>query len=174
MNPVAEALRRMPLLDELPEASVERLAEHSCIVEFPPGSVIFRQGEPASTMHLVLEGEVALEICAPGIGCRRILTVSPGELLGWSPALGESQLTATARALTSTRTVAVNGERIRDACETDPRFGYEFMKRVAVALARRLNATRLQLLNVYGGQMPPVTDDRFSMATLPTDPQIDP
>ena len=44
-------------------------------------------------------------------------------------------------------------------CEHDPRFGYVFMRRAALALAKRLSATRMQLLDVFGGQMPSVAED---------------
>ena len=67
------------------------------LANFPAGAVVFRQGEPATTVYWLLEGNVTLEICAPGSGCKRILTVAPGELLGWSPLLEQQRLTATAR-----------------------------------------------------------------------------
>jgi len=40
------------------------------------------------------------------------------------------------------------------------------MKRTALALAKRLDATRLQLIDVYGNQMPHVPDDRLAPVTL--------
>ena len=39
-------------------------------------------------------------------------------------------------------------------CDHDPQFGYELMRRTALALAKRLSATRMQLVNVYGDQLP--------------------
>jgi CRP/FNR family transcriptional regulator, cyclic AMP receptor protein len=80
--------------------------------------------------------------------------VGEGELLGWSPVLEQSQLTATARALAATTAVEINASQILTVCEHDPRFGFELMRRAARALAKRLNATRLQLVDVYGNQMP--------------------
>lgn len=156
---VLAKLRGVDLLDELPDELLSPLAAISCVEEFPAGAVIFRQGDAAETVYLVTEGNVSLEICAPGVGCRRILTVAQGELLGWSPALDLDRMTATARALTMTRTVAADGRQLLAICEQHPRFGYEFMKRAALALSRRLNATRLQLLDVYGGQMAGVSDE---------------
>jgi CRP-like cAMP-binding protein len=69
---------------------------------------------------------VSLEICAPGVGCRRILTVAAGELLGWSPVLGQEYMTASARALTPTKVVAADAREILAICDQNPRFGYEF------------------------------------------------
>ena len=58
-------------------------------------------------------------------------------------------MTASAKALTKTKAVAIDAEAIRNWCDKDPKFGYAFMKRLAGAIAQRLNATRLQLLDVY-------------------------
>lgn len=152
-NKLLPVLRSLNLLHELPDELLSRLATIAQIADYPAGAVIFRQGDPARTVYMVHDGLVSLEICAAGVGCRRILTVGPGELLGWSPILHQEQLTATARALTPTSVVAADGRQLLDLCEQDSRFGYEFMKRAAMALAQRLNATRLQLLNLYGEQM---------------------
>ncbi len=114
----------------------------------------------ATTFYLLLEGTVSLEICAPAVGCKRILTIESGELLGLSPALGEPRMAATARALTDVLAVGLNAAGCLALCEAEPRFGYELMKRTALALAKRLSATRLQLLNVYGDEMPTVADER--------------
>jgi CRP-like cAMP-binding protein len=162
---VLSRLRSLYLLHELSDDLLSPLAAISRLEEFPAGTVIFRQGDAAQTVYLVSEGNVSLELCAPGVGCRRILTVAPGELLGWSPVVEQDRLTATARALTATRVVAVEGRQLLAICEQNPRFGYELVKRVALALAHRLNATRLQLLDVYGGQMAGAPDESVAAAT---------
>jgi CRP-like cAMP-binding protein len=154
------ALRRVQFLNSLSEELLHRLIFLSRIVSFPSGSLVFRQGAEAKSLYLIVEGSVALEICAAGVGCKRILTVNDGELLGWSPALGEPRMTATARALTDVVAVELDGEECVSMCENEPRLGYEFMKRTAKALAKRLNATRLQLLNVYSDSLPQVPDER--------------
>jgi CRP-like cAMP-binding protein len=94
-----------------------------------------------------------VEICAPGRGCTTVYTVGPGELLGWSPLLGAGPMTGTARAVTPAQVVVVNAGQVLAVCAHDPYFGMEFMRRTAGALAFRLNATRLQLLDVYRQEM---------------------
>jgi CRP-like cAMP-binding protein len=147
-------LRDLEFLEGIDDQLLTRIAEISRVVDFAAGAVIFREGDPATKMYLVAEGNVSIEICAPGVGCRRILTVGSGELLGWSPVLEQTQLTATARALIPTKAIETNASQLLALCEHDTRFGYELMRRAASALAKRLNATRLQLVDVYGSQMP--------------------
>lgn len=151
-------LHGLRLLLDFPDEFLSQLESLARIEEFPGGAVIFRQGDPARTVYVVADGTVSLEICAAGVGCRRILTVVKGELLGWSPLLSHDRLTATARAQSPTRLVAIDGGKLLALFEQQPRFGYQFMQRAAVALAQRLNATRLQLLDLYGGEMPHAPD----------------
>ena len=124
--------------------------------QYPAGSVLFREGEHLHHICIVVEGNVAIEISGPDRRMRRIHTVGTGELLGWSPVLGPAAMTATARALTDVRVVAIDAAAILAVCEADPKFGYAFMRRVANALAARLNANRLQLLDVFGTEIPAI------------------
>ena len=142
-------LRQLRLLDNVSDDHVRLLAAISRCIDLPEGKTIFREGEAADSVYLVVNGRIGLEICAPGIGCKRILTVQGGEILGWSALLGIEQLTATARTLAALRVVRVAGDEIRTLCDEHPRFGFEFMRCAALALGKRLNATRLQLLNLY-------------------------
>ena len=151
-------LRSIHFLRDSPEATLQRLVEIAAVNEYPEQAVIVRQGEPARTIFLIISGQVAIEICAAGVGCKRILTVGGGGWLGWAALLEPSGWTATARAVVPTRVIVVDGEALRMLCEAEPRFGYEIMKRLAQALAARLNATRLQLLDVYGSMMPEITE----------------
>ncbi|HSQ54722.1 MAG TPA: cyclic nucleotide-binding domain-containing protein, partial [Gemmata sp.] len=114
------------------------------------------EGAPVDHFWIVVEGNVAIEIQGPDRRPRRIHTVGPGELLGWSPVLGSAAMTATARALSDVRVVALHASGVLSICDTDARFGYLFMRRVAAAIAARLSATRLQLLDVFGTEIPAV------------------
>ena len=49
-----------------------------------------------------------------------------------------------------TRAIALDGKCLRDKCEQDHSLGYELVKRFAQIIERRLQATRLQLLDIYG------------------------
>jgi CRP-like cAMP-binding protein len=151
-----QALSEVGFCEDVEPAFLEQLATVCKPISFPLGTVIFREGEPAVRMYLIRTGNISLEICAPGVGCRRILTLGAGELLGWSAVLQQTHLTATARTLERTEAIELDAAQVIAMCEHAPRFGYEFMKRSALALAKRLSATRLQLLNVYGVTMPTV------------------
>jgi CRP-like cAMP-binding protein len=105
-------------------------------------------------VFVVTAGTVALEVNGQDHRPRRFQTVGPGELLGWSPLLGPGPMTATARALTDVTVVALDAPAVLALCDRDPRFGFQFMRRTAAAIAARLAATRLQLLDVFRYELP--------------------
>ena len=63
-----ETLRQLHLLENVSDDHVRLLAEISQYVEIPEGKTIFREGEAAETVYLIISGRIGLEICAPGIG----------------------------------------------------------------------------------------------------------
>jgi CRP-like cAMP-binding protein len=116
---------------------------------YQPGDRLFFEGQSSRDIFLLVEGQVILETSIPGQDPMRLQMVGAGELLGWSPVLGLGVMTATARAITPCHVLALNAAQILSLAEEDPKFVLEFMRRVAITLARRLNATRLQLLEAY-------------------------
>lgn len=154
-NVLPEQLRQFQFLQEIDDEHLGRLAAVARLVEFPADKVLYREGQAVSNIYLILSGSVSIEICAAGIGCRRIMTVSDGDLLGISPAVGQSRSTGTVRTLAPTKAIELNASQVLTLCEHNPRFGYEFMRQVAVAISQRLNATRLQLLDVFGAEQKP-------------------
>lgn len=157
-----EQLRQFQFLQEIDDEHLGRLAAVARLVEFPADKVLYREGQAVSNIYLILSGSVSIEICAAGIGCRRIMTVSDGDLLGISPAVGQSRSTGTVRTLAPTKAIELNASQVLTLCEHNPRFGYEFMRQVAVAISQRLNATRLQLLDVFGAEQKPDSEGEGS------------
>ena len=106
-----ELLRGLRFLYDIEVNDLDRLASLSRGIQLPEGAVVFREGDVINEIFLVHSGNVALEICAPSVGCKRILTAGEGDLLGWSPLLGGTALTATARTLTAATVVATTTMR---------------------------------------------------------------
>lgn len=145
-----EFLRTLAFLAPATDEELRLLIPAAQIEHYPAGANLFREGDHINHIFILTSGTVALEINGPDHKQRRIQTLSPGELLGWSPLLGPGAMTAGARAVNPVRVVALDARVLLSLCEKDPRFGFLFMKRAAAAIAARLNATRLQLLDVYG------------------------
>jgi CRP/FNR family transcriptional regulator, cyclic AMP receptor protein len=134
----------------LDAADVSLLAGCASNVVFPADAFLFREGEPAQTFYLIREGRVALEIAAPGRGALVVQTLGEGDVAGFSWLIAPHSWEFDGRALERVRAVRIDGACLRGKCEEDPRLGYELMRRFARLTVNRLQATRLQLLDVYG------------------------
>ena len=128
---------------------VDELAAVSAVVEFPAGATLFREGERNPFLYLVESGRIGLDMHVPSRGRVRILSVGPGEMLAWSALLGGGTMTVSAAALEDTRAIAASGPKLLEVCEENHELGYQLMQRMADALAQRLVATRLQLLDLF-------------------------
>lgn len=117
---------------------------------FEEGEYIFHEGEPANLFFLIRHGKVTLETFVPGRGPLVIQTIGEGDVLGWSWLVPPYRWAFDARALELTRAVALDGACLRAKCQEDNRLGYELMQRVAHIITQRLQATMLQLIDVYG------------------------
>ena len=126
------------------------LADHSSIVTYPAGRFIFNQGEEANNFYLIVEGKTALEVVTLSEGALVIQTLGPNEVLGWSWLFPPYRWHFDARAVEDTKVIAFDGKWLRQKCNEDPELGHELMQRIAQVLVQRLQATRLQLLDVYG------------------------
>jgi len=119
-------------------------------VRFGEGEFLLREGDPAVRFFLIRHGKVAIEIAAPGRGPVTVQTVAEGDVVGFSWLLEPHRYEFDARAISPVRAFALDGVCLRGKCEDDPRLGFDLMQRFARIAVQRLQATRLQLLDVYG------------------------
>jgi CRP/FNR family transcriptional regulator, cyclic AMP receptor protein len=121
-------------------------------VRFKSGEYILREGDPANTFYLIRAGKVAVEVLAPQCKPIVVATLEEGEILGWSWLLAPYLWKFHARAMQDVRAIALDGKCLRKKCEENHDLGYEVLKRFTQIIEKRLEATRLQLLDVYSVQ----------------------
>jgi len=86
----------------------------------------------------------------PQRGYTTVQTINAGEVVGWSWLLPPFKWHYDARVIKPVRAVVFDGKCLREQCEKNHDLGYEMLKRISQVIAGRLEATRLQLLDVYG------------------------
>lgn len=138
-----------PFLTGLDPALLALLVGCAANVRFNTNGVVFRDGEPANQFFLIREGKIAIEIPVPGRGEMMIQTLGAGEVLGWSWIIAPYRWRFSARAVEPTRAIALDGACLRGKFESNHHLGYELLKRFAPIIAQRVEATRVQLLDVY-------------------------
>jgi CRP/FNR family transcriptional regulator, cyclic AMP receptor protein len=146
---IEDLLRETPLFSGLAPAHLETIAGCAATAHFEEGEYVFREGGAADTFYVIRGGTVALETHVPGRGPARLVTLHEGDVLGWSWLFPPFRWHLDARALQSVRALAFDGACLRRKSEDDHDLGYELMRRFAEVIVSRLQATRLQLLDVY-------------------------
>lgn len=131
------------------EAQLDKLAEHAECVQFGEGDFIFRQDQPARDFWVITRGRVALEVASPS-GAHVITTLAEGDVLGVSWLFSPHFWKFDAVCLCDCDAVCVDGQAVRAEFDDDPALGCEIYQRFGAVMANRLQATRFQLLDVYG------------------------
>jgi CRP-like cAMP-binding protein len=150
MHTLEPILAEHPFLKGLRQEHLELLVGCASNVRFEAGAFVFRQGQEANHFYILRDGKVAVELFAPQRGAVAIDTYGEGDVLGWSWLIPPYHWRFDARAVEPTRAISLDARCMRTKCENDHELGYELMKRFARIIEQRLDATRWQLLDVYG------------------------
>jgi CRP/FNR family cyclic AMP-dependent transcriptional regulator len=155
---LTQRLSTLSFTADLSDQMLKSLASISRAVSYPAGGIVFEERTQHRNLYLIWSGKVALDMEVPGHGNARVLTLGPGDLVGWSAVLDAGEMTASAVALENTELVVLPADKLRDVCHRDSQLGYAIMLRIARQLARRLLATRLNLLNLLEQGNSPASD----------------
>jgi CRP-like cAMP-binding protein len=143
-------IRKQPFFQGLEDRHIAFVASCARNSRFEEGQVIFREGEAANEFYLIREGLVSIEAIVPHKGSMTVQTAGANEMLGWSWLFPPYRWRFQARTQKATRVLAFDGKCLRDKCEEDHDLGYELLKRFSRVITERLEATRVQLLDMYG------------------------
>lgn len=144
-----DLIKEHPFFKDLSPQYLEILVNCASEVSYPPGSYLLREGDQADQFFLLRHGEVVIQAARPGEGARTIQTLHAGEVVGWSWLFPPYRYHYSVRSTSLVRALAMDGRCLRGHCEANHGLGYEIMKRFALIMMERLQATRMQILDVY-------------------------
>ncbi|MGA3167538.1 MAG: cyclic nucleotide-binding domain-containing protein [Terriglobia bacterium] len=124
------------------------IVESATVVRFEPGEVIFEEGEPAHRFYLIRTGRVELQLVSYLIEPLTLLTLQEGDLTGWSWLFPPYRWKFTAKALSVTQAISLDGGSLRARCDEDHDLGFELMKRFAQIIDNRVEALSVHLVAV--------------------------
>jgi CRP-like cAMP-binding protein len=144
-HPLQEAERALlgfgRFFGKLERGQLERLAALGRVVDFPKDTRIYTIGDEVDDFYMLAEGTVRFTL---GLGKRETAAgdiIRRGEVFGWAALVeGYSRRIATAYCLTPCQVIALDGARLREFMDADPRAGYTIMKQLAVLLTSELTA----------------------------------
>ncbi len=146
----AEALGGHQFLHGMPESHLAFLAEHATLQSVPARHRFFDVGGSAQHFLLIRAGQVALDLIAPGEGRMVVESIGRGEVVGVSWFFPPYRWQFGAVALQPTEAFQVEALPVRQHCEEDADFGYQFTRRLISVVARRLQGTRVRMIQVCG------------------------
>ncbi len=120
------------------------------LAHFREGAFLMREGDTAGDFFLVRRGRAAVEIQAPS-GPLTIAHASEGGVLGFSWLFPPHRVSFDVHATTPMDVIVLDGACLRGKADDDHELGYQLMSRFSRLLLAMLQATRRQLLDVYGG-----------------------
>ncbi len=149
---LAESIRATWFGSDLAEPSLERLAAIAREYETPARTRLLREGDDTKELSILVDGRIALTEHVAGRGSVTLMSAEPGDVFGWSAIIPPYRATATVVSLEPVKVIAIEAEALRQELKSDCVLAAGVYPRLAEALARRLEATRQQLLDVYGSE----------------------
>jgi len=140
-----EVLRRYSHFSGIDDESLKQLAMIAAEKSVPADTVLFREGDPAGHLFIILKGEVNIQYILGNGELRTVDTLIDGDLLLWSALVEPYKATALGTTTKETLLAQIDAAKLRDLCEKNPILAYRLMTQVAKLLAHRLEGARVQL-----------------------------
>lgn len=154
MKTISDELKKHTFFEGFSAQEIDFIASCGRHEVFKVNDIIAKEQADADSFYLIKKGLVG--ICKPIPNQKNpfIQTLDDNQIFGWSWLFPPYKWTAQAIALKETRTISLDGKCLRRKLEENPELGYKLMKRFSLLISRRLNATRLQMMDVYGAPNP--------------------
>ena len=145
----AEWLKKAELFARLEEPQLSTLFSHSALEPCPEGKTVFRQGEEATRLYILVEGLIELTVkTEEKIALMTSKVEKEGEAFGIPSLIEPFLYNVTATCIKPSTVLRLDSKRIMERMEEDPRMGMEIMKRLASLYFNRLNDIRRGVSNL--------------------------
>ena len=151
-------LKKTELFGTLSESQLNLLLSHSSVESFPEGKIIFRQGDEANHLYILIEGMVDLSVkTGEKYDFLSSKIEKEGAAFGIPSLIEPFRYNVTATCLKTSKVLVINAGRVKMDMEKDPKMGMEMMKKLASIYYNRLNEMRSggsNLLKVFKFKTP--------------------
>jgi CRP/FNR family transcriptional regulator, cyclic AMP receptor protein len=147
-----EIIRRYPFFSGLTMEQVITLAKLAEELSVPGGHYFHLEGDDLKNFYLILEGEVNVITKLPQKDKEVVIsTLGAGDVFGWSSMVPPHSATAGAKSAIPSRVLAFDCQALFDVFESDCKFGYVMMLKIAQLIRERLNDLRLETIAYVAG-----------------------
>ena len=145
----AEWLKKTELFEALDEPQLNLLLSKARVESFPGGEIIFRQGDEAHRLFILMEGVIDLTIkTGEKIDFMTSKIEKEGAVFGMPSLIEPFRYNVTATCLRPSKVLIMEADHIRKKMEEDPKMGMEVMKKLASIYFNRLNEMRTGVQNL--------------------------
>ena len=138
-----EWLKKTELFGTLSESQVNILLSRSSEESLPEGKTIFRQGDEANYLYILIEGMLDLSVkTGEKFDFLTSKVEKEGAAFGIPSLIEPFCYNVTATCLKPSKILAINAGRLKMDMEKDPKMGMEIMKKLVSIYFNRLNEIR--------------------------------
>jgi CRP/FNR family transcriptional activator FtrB len=147
-----EWLKKTELFGTLSESQVNILLSHSSVESFPEGKTIFRQGEEANYLYILIEGMLDLSVkTGEKFDFLTSKVEKEGAAFGMPSLIEPFRYNVTAKCLKPSKVLVINAGLLKMDMEKDPTMGMEIMKKLVSIYFNRLTEIRSGVSNLLKG-----------------------
>ncbi len=150
-----ESLRRIGMLEVLAPEQIGRLAEESIERVYAAGEPVIRQGDPGTSLFVIMSGRVEVTVQQAGVAPVRLATLEQGGYFGEMSLMTGEPRSATVTALVEARLLEVGKEAFGRILAAQP----DLVEQLGAALQVRVSE-RAQAMAVVG-RIAPEPHDMF-------------
>jgi phosphoserine phosphatase RsbU/P len=136
-----DLIRQVALFSELPEDEIRHLAQTLRLLQMPPQTIVFREGEPGQRLYLIRSGQIEV-IKSLGLPDEWLLSVrGPGEYIGEMSLLNVDGLrTATVRTASDAEMLEMTRDDFDALLNRRPSLAYDMVRVLSDRLSQANNA----------------------------------
>jgi len=145
-----DLLKKANLFESLSRDQLKAIIQAGEGKSFKAGEEIFKQGQKANILYVLVDGGVTLRIRAEEeIDLMAEMLKDTGSVFGTASLMTPRIFNVTARCVKNTRVLAIDSGKLQEIMRRDPFMGFGVMTKLAQLYFNRLNSTRAAITNLF-------------------------
>ena len=150
-----DQLKTFGLFEGFSDGDLKKLADLASVESYQAGVELWKKGDPAEYLLLLIEGKVLMTLDID-TGLHRapirvtVDIVTKGEGIGWSAVVEPYLYTRAVRCLDDSKVISLKAAQLREIMNEDKALGFKFMCAIAKMIRNRLSHTEIILVGERG------------------------
>jgi CRP/FNR family cyclic AMP-dependent transcriptional regulator len=146
-------IREIELFKGIDYDVMNKIAKICSEESYSKGIVLFRDGDKAEALYILIEGTVHLEVKNGGVLTYRMN--EPGAIFGWSSMFESGQYTASGICATDLKVIKIQRDKINKIFSEHPDAGMKILRRLGTVFSTRLSNAYRDLLSARSADSVP-------------------